>query len=486
VVAQVPVNLRRILVLLVLVAALGVYLFVWEVPKAQQEKQKEKLVAVPADTVTGVTLAYPDRTIVLAKGEQGWRLTQPIDAPADDTMVKSLVTTVTEAQVQRALDQPPADLKPFGLDVPAVTVTLARKDGAPTTIAVGKNTPIGGRSYVKRGDDPKVYLTTTSLQFSLNKQPKDLRDKTLLAFQDDQVRRIEIAPADAPAVTLVQKDKDAWTVEPGDHAADATEVRSYLSSLRATRAIDFPADAPDAETRYGFARPRLTVGVTTRADGQETTSRLVIGGEAEVASQKQVYARVEGRDTVYALGDWSLKALGKSAGQFRDKTVLGFDPSRVGRLEIARHEGEGATLVRAAGGWSLEGSDAKPASDAVTRYLDDLRDLRGSDVAAEPAGDLARFGLADPALRVRLVDRQGQELGTILAARESGKHYAMRAGSDTVLEVRDYMYARLDKHRDDFVAQATPPGDGRGQVAPDAADEPPADTDADEPETDEE
>src|SRR5262245_53555929 len=57
----------RILVLAVLVAGLGGYLYFYEVPQAQKEAQKEKLAGVTADDVTGVQLVYPDRTIVLAK-----------------------------------------------------------------------------------------------------------------------------------------------------------------------------------------------------------------------------------------------------------------------------------------------------------------------------------------------------------------------------------------------------------------------------------
>jgi hypothetical protein len=473
------VSLRRILVLLALTAALGVYLFVWEVPKAEKERQKEKLVTVDKDAVTGITLTYPDRAIELRKTDQAWRLTRPVEAPADDVMVKSLLGTVADAQVQRALEQPPADLKPFGLDVPSVTVQLTRADGtAVPAIAVGKNTPIGGRSYVKRGDDPKVYLTTTSLQYSLNKQPKDLRDKTLLAFEDDQVQRVEIAPAGAPPVVLVRKDKDAWTVEPGGHAADGTEVRSYLSSLRATRAVDFPDDAGATPEKYGLATPRLTVAVHTGTGGDETTRRLLLGAEADSGGQKQVYAKVDGRNTVYALGDWTLRSLAKTAGQFRDKTVLGFDPSRVGRVEVTRREGPGATLVRTDGDWRLEGADQPPKTDTVNRFLDDLRDLRGSDIAAEPAGDVARFGLQSPDLRLHLADRQGQELGVVLAGRQGGKYYAMRAGTDTVLEVRDYMFTRLDKRRDDFLAKSDAPAAGEpDQEAPPDEVAPPDDAD---------
>jgi hypothetical protein len=450
------VSLLRILVLAVAVAALGAYLYFYEVPQAEREGKKEKLVAVDEDAVTGITLVYPDREIELRKDDKGWRVTRPVDAPADETVVKSLVNTVTDAEVQKTLDELPKDLASFGLETPTVTVRLAVKDGAqPPAVAVGKNTTIGAKTYVRKGDEPKLYLTTTSIGFGLNKQVKDLRDKQLLTFKDEDVSRVEIKPADGAAVALVRKEKDAWTVEPGDHPADPTEVRSYLSSLRATRAVDFPDDTPADLAKYGLAEPRLAVTVATGKDGAPTQA-LLIGGETMEGTQKQVYAKRADLPTVYSLGEWSFKNLGKTAGQFRDKTVLGFDPARVGKAVIERKDGAGVTMVRGDGGWQVVAADGKkPKESAIAGFLDDVRELRGADIAAEPASDLSGFGLDAPDVRVVLTDKEGGAIGTVLAAKRAGKTYVMRAGTDTVFETRDYMYARLDKKQRDFVEDPT-------------------------------
>jgi hypothetical protein len=380
----------------------------------------------------------------------------------------------------------PSDLAPFGLDKPTVTVRVTVKNGAqPPAIAVGKNTAIGGKTYVKKGDDPKLYLTASSIGYGLNKQVKDVRDKQVLAFKDDEVTKVEIRPQGGEAVTLVkQATKDgpdaAWTVAPGDHPADPTEVRSYLSSLRSTRATDFPDDHPTDLAKYGLTDPRLAVTVTTGKDATATAETLLVGGETTEGSQKLVYAKRDDQPTVYALGDWSFRTLGKTAGQFRDKTVLGFDPARVGRVVLERKDGGPITMARADGAWKVESADGKKTKESVVQaYLQDVRELRGSDVAAEPAKNLGAFGLDAPDIKVALTDKDGQPIGTILAAKHDGKYYVMRAGADTVFEARDYMYARLDKHEKDFVEEpggATPTTLGSAPApppdeAPDAGDD---------------
>ena len=476
---------RRIFVLAALVAALGAYLWVYEVPQAEREAKKEKLLAVDQDAITGIALVYPDHEIELRKDDKGWRLVKPVDAPADDTVVKSLLATLATAEVQKTLDEMPADLAPFGLDKPTVTARLTLKAGAQApAIAVGKNTAIGGKTYVRKGEEKKLYLTASSVGYGLNKQVKDLRDKQILAFKDDDVTRIDIHPEGETAVALVRKDKDAWTVDPGDHPADATEVRSYLASLRSTRAVDFPADAPTDLGSYGLTAPRLTVTVTTGKDNSAAATTLLIGGEKTEGSTKEIYVKRADQPPVYAVGEWSYRTLDKGGAQFRDKTVLGFDPARVGRVVLERKDGGGATLVRVEGGWRVEGAEGKkPKKSVIQAFLDDLRELRGSDIAAEPAKDLKPLGLDAPDLRLTLTDKDGQQMGTIVATRHDGKYYAMRTGGETAFEVRDYMYTRLDKHDRDFAEEpgattttppAPPPGtaDEEGDDVGDGADDP--------------
>ncbi len=452
-------NLRRILILLVLVAALGTYLWVYEVPQAQKEGQKAKLLGVDKDAVTAITLVYPDREIALRKDDGGWRLTRPVDGPADDAAVKSLLTTVVDAEVQKTLDEMPQDLSSFGLDKPSVIVTLTLKDGSqPPPVVVGKNTAIGGKTYVRKGDEQKLYLTASTVQSALSKQAKDLRDKQLFAFQDDDASRVEIRSDRGDVTTLIRSGKDDWTIEPGSLRADPTEVRSYLSSLRATRATDFPDDIGGDLVKYGLDRPRLTVTVASGKDGAESRT-LLIGGETTEGTQKQVYAKRVDQATVYTLGDWSYRGLDKHANVFRDKTVLGFDPARVGRAVVARKDGATITLARTGeGAWQVEGAEGKKTNEAAcSRFLDDVRDLRGSDIAAEPAQDLAPFGLDAPDLRITLTDKDGQPIGTVLGTKRDTKYYVMRGDVPTVFEARDYMYLRLDRRQRDFLeAEPTP------------------------------
>jgi hypothetical protein len=450
------VKLARIAVLFVVVAALAVYIFQVDRPAQQAEEEKTKLVQVENDAITGIDLAFPDREISLRKTDGVWRMTKPVEAPADENTVKAILATLTSARTTRTLDDV-TDLAPFGLDKGDPTVTIHTAAGPQPAIVLGKNlTTAQGKGYVKVGDG-KVAITASTVRSSLNKQPKDLRDKQILTFQDDDVSRVDIVSAGGAPVALVKKGADAWVVEPGDQPADLTEVRSYLSSLRSTRAVDFPEGATPEQT--GLATPGLSVTVSTGKDGAQKQT-LLLGNAITQGTQKQIYAQRADQPTIYAVGDWAPRTLTKDAGALRDKVVLGFSTDRVARVVLERKEGPGATLVRNADGtWKAENAGDQPTKEGViTRLVDDLRDLRGASIAAEPPpADLKPFGLDAPELRITIIDKDGKTLGTVLAARHDGKFFAMREGGPSVFEVRDYMFTRLDKKGPDFVGPDTAP-----------------------------
>ena len=78
------------------------------------------------------------------RGDGGWRLTKPLDAPADDNDGEEPGQRHRRVRGQEELDEPPADLSPVrALDKPLVTVTVKLKDKTLPAILVGKNTPVG-------------------------------------------------------------------------------------------------------------------------------------------------------------------------------------------------------------------------------------------------------------------------------------------------------------------------------------------------------
>jgi len=242
---------RNTLLLLLVLVALGAYIYWVELPGQKREAEAKKLVSLQKDAVTAIALDYPDHAIALAKNEQGdWRITKPVDADADDPVVNNMLTAIAEADVSRTLDDVGDKLAQYGLAPPEATVTLTLKDGKPfPAIKVGKTTQVGSSAYLQKGDDPKVYIGTASFQGVMKKQVKDLRDKSLMTFEDQDVQKLALAKGDA-TITVERVDPERWRITtPASYPAEPAEMRALLASIRGLRVDDFASDDPAVDLK---------------------------------------------------------------------------------------------------------------------------------------------------------------------------------------------------------------------------------------------
>ncbi|MBI4519108.1 MAG: DUF4340 domain-containing protein [Deltaproteobacteria bacterium] len=448
---------RTTLILLLVALGLGAYVYFVEFQKAEQEAQKKTLFEFKSDEVVQVTLTYADRIIELKQADGGWRLVQPLDTAADDTAARNLVTAIADCEVKKEVENPQSELAVYGLDTPLVTIKVRLRDRELPAVTVGKNTPVGFSTYISREDDKKIRLTTSAFRSGMDKQAKDLRDKTILAFADDDVRQIGIHGSQQNIV-LSKKD-DKWAIEqPASYAADQSAIRTLLSTLRSMRALDFPSEDAQDLAPYGLDAPRLALTLhLAQGDEQKT---LLIGKEND---KKELFVKSTAKPTIYTVSEWIFRDLNKELKDFRDKTVLAFDKEAVRRLELTRADGTAVKLTRGdEQKWRVDGAgDAKSAENTISQYLSDLHDLKGFDIAADHPANRADYGLQPPALSLALIGANDARLGTILIGRRQPEatkteYTAMAEGGDTVFLLRDYLFTRLDKQQKDFLEQPTP------------------------------
>jgi hypothetical protein len=456
---------RSTLILLLLLIGLGAYVYWVEVPKAEQEAKKQTLFDFKADDVTEVSLAYADREITVKKSGENWYLVKPIEASADAATARNLATAIADCEVKKTLTETAADLAPYGLDNPFVKITVKLGDKAMPAILVGKNAPVGFSTYIKRADEDKVLLTSSAFRSGMDKKVKDLRDKTILNFADKDVQKIELH-ADGNYIVLAQKD-GAWSIEsPAAYPADATTMRSFLSSLRSMRAVDFPDPLSDPSA-YGFDSPQLRLTLYLGKNNAE--KNIIVGKEND---KKELYLQASGQPpTVYTVSEWVLRDLNKKLSEFRDKTLLAFDRDKITAVELKRRDGGHVKLIRGDDKhWRVDGSSGKPAETTISQFIGDVHDLKGYDIAADNPAELSPFSLDQPLLALTVFGEDDKPVGSVLIGEVKGsekKEYAaMKEGGPTVFLIRDYLITRLNKQPQDFIERPTPTPGGATPTPP--------------------
>ncbi len=472
----------------VVLFALGAYVYFVELPHDQEELAKKKLFTFDKTAVTEVHLTYPDRSIHLKKDEAGkWRITQPIETEADETTVANLVNAIADAEIVRILDEPVQDLALYGLNTPVVKLQVTLKDGKSLPqVSIGKDTPVGYSVYLQKEGETKLLLTPQAFRLGMTKEVKDLRDKTVIAFQPNEVKKIAIQGQDKEIV--LAKTDSGWSLEkPVSGKADDAQVQTFLSTMQTIRAQDFVGQPAADLHEYGLTPPQLTVTLTGGTD--TTTKTLLIGGEKEQdKAGKLRYLKRGENATIFLVADAMLRDVHKSLDDFRDKTIARFPQDQATKVEVKRQDGQNFTLTRGADKkWSIDKSgDGVFKETLATQLVSSLADLRGYEIAAENPADLAPYSLAPPSMSISVYDDKNTKLAAVLAGqkkeKDTAKIFAVTEGGKTVFAVRDYVFDRLHKAPIDFWEK---PADKKASAEPPSAMPPSAPKEEDLPETEE-
>ncbi|MSQ47050.1 MAG: DUF4340 domain-containing protein [Deltaproteobacteria bacterium] len=449
-------NQRKSLLMIVILLILGGYIYLVESPREQKAAEEKKLVTLDKDAIVEIALTYPDRAVTLKKTDGKWRIIQPVEADADESTVNNLITAVIDAEVKRTLDEVPQDLTVYGLNAPRVKMKLVLKDGKPLPlVSLGKNTPVGSSVYAQKEGMQKILLLPQTLRTELAKEVKDLRDRTILTFSDDEVRKIAIRAADSEIV--LQKADSGWKLEkPISAKADDMEVRTFLSNLRSIRAQDFLEDPTLEPKEFGLAPPQLEVTLTIGTDNAQKTIQLGNEKTNDNGGKTRYLKRVGLEKPLFLVGDSVLRDVGKTATDFRDKTVAQFTQEQAAKVEVKRQDGEAFTLTRGPDNkWTIdktaEGTLREPA---LSQFVADLRELRGFEIVADNPTDLSHYGLDQPVVTIAISDKDGKKFATILTGQktegETKKVFAMAEGGQTVFGLRDHVFDRLNKKPAEF------------------------------------
>ena len=184
------------LLLLVVLAGLGGYLYFVELPaKHTEEKQavaQQTLLPFPETEITGLTISTPQGAVEMKRKEtKGWAITSPLQTDADTREVQSMLRALVTGKVLRTVEEKPAALAPFGLEQPITTITVSA-GAQQETLSIGDNGPLSSTLYVHRHSSHSVLLTDLTTKSFVNKTLLTFRRKDLLQFVQADLDRVRL------------------------------------------------------------------------------------------------------------------------------------------------------------------------------------------------------------------------------------------------------------------------------------------------------
>jgi hypothetical protein len=395
--------------------------------------QDRSVMRLPLDQATRVEIARAGGdSVVLAKADNKWSMTSPIEGAADGEAVRNLLADLASLRAKRVVAV--GDQAKYGLDKPAVTVAVRTESVAPA-------------------------MRPASTRPAVATQP--------VASAEPVLQGHPVAPATAPAesvesqISKLESLLDYQRTHPDKENKKMTEVlQQRLAGLKAQAATQ-PAGV--GVTGAEAVAPRAAASQPVIVTAPPKTWRLQLAEKDGV-----VYASVEGQPTVYEL---EKKIYDDMTAEMFERQVIKYDVANVVELSV-EHGQTLLTLRKTGDAWKYVQDPMVPIdSQKVTEVLNVFRDLKTHRYVAYAAKDLAKYHLESDIDRMSVSLNTGEKLEIVLAKvgpdNDADKsRFAMRAGTQRVFLLKGDQAVKFGQKLEDFEKSAAKPGATPGMMPP--------------------
>ena len=412
---------RNLLIAAVLLAALsGAVWWSKRHPEAAQSSSaatpsNPKLLDIPEAQIQSINLKKKDGSLLaLERKDNKWAITQPQPYATDQDAVNSLASSLSPASADNVVEDKATDFAKYGLTTPSLDVAIRQKNGKTSDIIFGDDVPAASLVYARVGGDPKVYAVSSSVKTSFDKGVNDLRDKRLLAFDSNNLSRIELASAKSN-IEFGKSNGNEWQIiKPQPYRADNFQVEELLRKLTdAKMDLSSVADAAaKADAAFASGQPVAAAKVSSTSGTQTLDVRK---------NKEDYYARSTEVKGTYKVSSDLGKQMEKTLDDFRNKKIFDFGFSDPTKIEVSGSPGE-KTYNRSGTDWKANNGVMDPGS--VQAFIDKLRDLAATKFVTS--------GFTSSIATVAVTSNDGKRYEKVEFAK-TGDGYLARRGSEPAL-----------------------------------------------------
>ncbi len=386
----------------------------------------------------------------LKKTSGAWTVAAPMTTAASEADASSVTSALSALEIERVVEENPADVKDYGLEAPRIEIDFKSGDGKTSgRLLVGAKTPTGASMYARRNDEKRVFLIPEYQNSSLNKSTFDFRDKSVIKIDRDKVDGIEVAIGGAREPIQFAKADGEWKlIKPMEARADPGLVEALVGSVQAAQMKSVAANSatPADLKKYGLERPE--VAVTVHLGSARAT--LALGSKAGADT---VYARDASGPVVVTVDGTLAETAKKSAEDYRRKDVFEFRAFNATRAEFTRN-GQTVIFERVKGkseevpdGWRrVSPNPADADRSKVESLLAGLADMRAT--AFVPS--TGKTGLDSPALTALVKFDDGKKEERVSFGKSGADVYALIPGQPGAAKIEAEKFAEANKTLDEL------------------------------------
>jgi len=336
--------------------------------RIEEKEAALRLFEVEKGKITSLQLDKGEGKPITLEKEGQWQIIEPINSPADEFAVGSLLTSLESLKMEREVEPEAQDLHPYGLDNPRLHLSFL-EDGTRHHLRVGAKAVVADQYYAS-GDQPnRVVLIAASRERGLNKKIFDLRSKEFFSLKSDEIGRVEIERAEVK-LALTKVTNDNWQASAFPEVSiKNSKVESLISRLIWLRAKRFLDNEKSDLPQLGFEPARIRISLSSKDKSQT----LLLGNSKKAEG---IYAKGGELPGVALVDEKLLEQLPVNLNDLEDRTLFAFDLDQIKAVGLKLNDHSGR-LERQGKEWNWAAGDSRqhPENWQVNSLLWKMQEL---------------------------------------------------------------------------------------------------------------
>ena len=394
-----------IILLIIFIGLLGLVYFL-EI-KGKKEEKEEKLINIPSENVTKISLQKENETFIFEKEKENkWKIVSPVEVEAEQYEVDRLADDFSDLKIERVVEETATkkDLEKY--KIPSTKVTLWTKDKTnPVVLLIGMENPLDQTLYAKREDDQRIVLIPSHLKSLIDKSLFDFRKKDIFEFEKDKVKKITVIGKKL-SWEAIRKNEDEWFMEkPIKSLIESGKVSNLLYNLSSLRAQKFVSEEKTDEEikKYGLDNPDFKVTLNFPSENKEITFFLT-------KKDDKLYATTSLSSKIITADDLVITDLEKKPEELREKSVAVFYTFEVKKLEIKRNGKDFLLEEDEESNWNfVKPKKIRADNSKVESFIRKIADLETKKFI-DPPFKIEKYGLDKPQAEINIWTEEDNKL----------------------------------------------------------------------------
>lgn len=285
----------------VLVALIVGYalLSAYNAKKAEEEANTETSTVEVLKKASAIPVAFSydikNQVLEFSYDNEEWIYIKDNTFPVDNDTVTKMVSGLTDIKAVSVVNKDGADVADFGLESPALTLSVKYSDGTDYTFKFGIVNSYNGYQYMTYTGSDHIYMVESTLASTFTKELKSLYKAEIWTLQNDAV-----TAEDVTSITIESADGQTNTIE-DENGIEALFELVYKLNL--SKWEDHYANETEMKDTYGIYPEcdRVTLNYTkettiSNEDGSTTKANMpasytvYFGYEFEVVEDSETTA----------------------------------------------------------------------------------------------------------------------------------------------------------------------------------------------------